>query len=255
MNQQNTLFLFQKHFHPYLSVNPIPHNEDHNNALLIHTIFPSNIQYGAIMKNLTCMAAIILACFLLLTGCSKSTETQTAASASANTTSSDFKANDQLDAEYVYVDTEDDIKAEALFQEAEEISQTCLAIRLNNVPAGIDDEQYIQELQRKGDCVSRAVAIYYTIITQLNSVKWGIASTVQAGILYEDMSDCLRERPVPETLAPDVQKEYAELVEQASTVFMIKAVSFYRKAVDKAEEHHFQSEYVTKARQRLSANP
>lgn len=141
------------------------------------------------MKNLTCMAAIILACFLLLTGCSKSTETQTAASASANTASSDSKANDQQNTEYVYVDTEDDIKAEALFQEAEEISQTCLAIRLNNVPAGIDDEQYIQELQRKGDCVSRAVAIYYTIITQLNSVKWGIASTVQAGILYEDMSD------------------------------------------------------------------
>ena len=143
--------------------------------------------------------------------------------------------------------------AEARFMRGESMFKEVLDIKLNDPSIkGAKINKFLQDqLLKKSEKLQQAAPIYNDVITKFNAPKWGLAAMTRVGMMFDDVAQQIEKAPIPKGLPEEVELAYVEILLDWQGQFEDKAVDFYQKAVKKAAETGWFSQYTSEAQKRL----
>jgi len=119
--------------------------------------------------------------------------------------------------------------------------------------SGMDSETEIIEFKQGNDTVVRKKPgrTTYANIVKTGAGEWGLASLVQLGKAYENMSTSLTGSYIPEYLTEDQAELYKMGLEDKAYVQIEKAVNVYSEGLNKSFELNLYNDNTAYATRRL----
>lgn len=144
--------------------------------------------------------------------------------------------------------------AEIKYKKAQPVLDSYLAKKISGPGRSMSESKTNKVL--KDQLVAKAKALgevekVYIDIVKMGVGEWGLASLVQAGKAYEDMSDSLINSFIPDYLTEDQTEIYRMGLEDKAYVQTEKAVNAYSQALGEAYKYNLYNDNTAYATRRL----
>lgn len=136
--------------------------------------------------------------------------------------------------------------AQARYLQGDNVLREFEALRIEGDVAGLR-----QRLERKGQLLQRAAAVYADVV-QFGVAEWVTAALFQVGHIYENFAESLRGAPVPEGLNEEETQSYQDQISMFVVPIEERALEAYEGGYAKAVELRIYNSWTAKLREALT---